>query len=1239
SVTPSNGLYSYEWVTTDGNIIGSESDQSVTVSEPGIYLVTVTDENNCTKTAFNNVDGDGTIPEFVIIGDSVIGCNANFVYFEAFPTLEGTEYNWTLPDNTQIDGDFLITDEVGTYTLHAISDNGCEFESQINVIQEIWIPTIQETVPPHLDCHNSFVPLAIYINGDYVQVNWILPDGSEIDDAGSEFNATMSGIYTYEVTNGLYCSLTDTILVIEDETFIAELGTIDTLNCQLENIILPLSIQGEVETISWYFNNEIFSMEQNPEVSEPGLYTVYIEDNNLCEMTLGVEVVGDFQMPIADVSIIPIDCDLGYGTFHINSTTADQFYWTDGTQQVSDIDANFIIAGDYDLVLVGSNGCQDTMTYFLPSNQNFPTIIKDIEGISCKNPIGKINIVSNLPATIDWMGPDTLQGVGTPILTEIPGKYSFVITTDSGCVLVDTIDLAVDTIVPNVVANFDTISCKNPIAGIDISYMSDHWQWQFPDGQTTTDSLPTIQQKGLYHLFLENDNGCTDTLVYTVESRTEKPDFLVDYGVLNCKDSFTIISVSDSNITYSLIYNNLEEEFDDQIQVDHPGIYHVKGMNDWGCDTIMTVEIEQDTTPPSFVMEDVYLSCKITDTILGFPNDDYSYFWVTNESDSLESPIININEDSYQYTLFAIDTLNGCHAMANINVLFDTITPTVSIFIPDLDCNSTNVIPEIENTDFEFANWYGPSGFFSNELFPQIESGGQYTLEIEAENGCKNSASQFVETHFDTTDFLLQYESFNCDNPEVNLQAFSSGYHEYEINLDGQWQFFEDSIPLTLPGNYSVRLVNEFGCISEKEIIILDDSYYEPILLPEVELNCKMASGELYNLYENNEDSKVIWYTDNGILDQDTILVESEGWYYLHIRTEHGCVTEDSVYVDENMTIPSIEIYGDTLIGCDLKNVSLEAQTDVSQPSFNWTTNSFELAKTQSIVVDQAGIYMVSVVNEDNGCKNDASIIVSPLPLPYIGMVDYYQAICEGETSTLDDFEIIGGTEPYSIFYDGHALTDLLPINLTEGSHEFSILDKNGCLADTSFMISEPQLIEVWVDPQIEIDLFDTAQLHAMTNLEIEDIESIEWTPSEGLSCDDCLNPSFDGIEDTHYSIEIISALGCIATANVFVDVNFQKGVIAPNVFSPGDRNGVNDYFTLYAVNKSIEEIEYLKIYDRWGSLVFQNDHFISDTPELGWNGIFQGVNVSPGVFVFTAIVHYLDGSSERISGDITVLK
>ena len=90
-------------------------------------------------------------------------------------------------------------------------------------------------------------------------------------------------------------------------------------------------------------------------------------------------------------------------------------------------------------------------------------------------------------------------------------------------------------------------------------------------------------------------------------------------------------------------------------------------------------------------------------------------------------------------------------------------------------------------------------------------------------------------------------------------------------------------------------------------------------------------------------------------------------------------------------------------------------------------------------------------------------------------------------------------------------------------------------------------------------------------------------------------------------------------------------------MFSPnGDGN--NEMWTGYGT-ENVKEIEILRIYDRWGELVFETFNIPLNDPLFGWDGTFRDRDMQPAVFVYVAFVSFVDNSRKKFTGDITLLR
>jgi gliding motility-associated-like protein len=101
--------------------------------------------------------------------------------------------------------------------------------------------------------------------------------------------------------------------------------------------------------------------------------------------------------------------------------------------------------------------------------------------------------------------------------------------------------------------------------------------------------------------------------------------------------------------------------------------------------------------------------------------------------------------------------------------------------------------------------------------------------------------------------------------------------------------------------------------------------------------------------------------------------------------------------------------------------------------------------------------------------------------------------------------------------------------------------------------------------------------------------------------------------------------------------VNIIRPIYIPNVFSP-DGDGINDFFYIQGGPAS-DGIEVLRIFDRWGAVVYEDFNIDLNDEYRGWDGTFRGKPVNSGVFTFHTNIHFLDNETLTYSGTITVVR
>ncbi|MEM9820784.1 MAG: gliding motility-associated C-terminal domain-containing protein [Bacteroidota bacterium] len=207
---------------------------------------------------------------------------------------------------------------------------------------------------------------------------------------------------------------------------------------------------------------------------------------------------------------------------------------------------------------------------------------------------------------------------------------------------------------------------------------------------------------------------------------------------------------------------------------------------------------------------------------------------------------------------------------------------------------------------------------------------------------------------------------------------------------------------------------------------------------------------------------------------------------------------------------------------------------------------------------------------------------------------------------------------------------------------DISSKDNNGCAQDTSLLISVVPAIQVSIVPDVRdtvVDLGDQILLDFVVDDPTRNIELMTWRG------DSIVNPNLKitnvfPLRDGHIDLSIIDEYGCESMDSLFIWVgeNYDGIIYIPNAFSP-NADGANDVFHIYAKPNTVTLIKTFQIFNRWGEKVFACNDCFPNNPLYGWNGAFNGKEMHPGVFVWRAVIQFIDGEEIPFSGDVTLLR
>jgi len=268
----------------------------------------------------------------------------------------------------------------------------------------------------------------------------------------------------------------------------------------------------------------------------------------------------------------------------------------------------------------------------------------------------------------------TISNLSTATATTV-GTYTLIVTNeDNGCSASSTVDVIPDTNLPTVEAGTGGIlDCETTIltlngtgssAGPDFEY-----EWQNAAGTiVSTDLIFETTAPDVYTLIVLNTaNNCTAQDQVTITQDINDPNAFADYGSaqsLDCNNTSITLDGSGSapfgnlNFAWSTSDGNISTGANTiNPEIDLPGTYTLIVTNTLnGCTNTTTINVDQDITPPSVLINEPDVLTCITDAVtldatLSSANGDFSYSWTGNGLLSGATSLEPTVEQSGNFTL------------------------------------------------------------------------------------------------------------------------------------------------------------------------------------------------------------------------------------------------------------------------------------------------------------------------------------------------------------------------------------------------------------------------------------------------------------------------------------------------------------------------------------------------------------------------------------------------------------
>jgi gliding motility-associated-like protein len=227
------------------------------------------------------------------------------------------------------------------------------------------------------------------------------------------------------------------------------------------------------------------------------------------------------------------------------------------------------------------------------------------------------------------------------------------------------------------------------------------------------------------------------------------------------------------------------------------------------------------------------------------------------------------------------------------------------------------------------------------------------------------------------------------------------------------------------------------------------------------------------------------------------------------------------------------------------------------------------------------------------------------------------------------DVTVSGGTGAYNYLWTNGNTTDSIS-GLDIGSYSVIASDANGCQINASGTIGIINTLPVSIVPG---DTVINPATSFIANAYGGTVYA--WTPSEGLSCDNCANPMVAPDSSIVYYLQATDNNGCQGEDSLVVTVKLLCGeFFVPTIFSPnGTGPSENNTLKVFGKNVCVKDFGFV-IYDRWGQKVFESTNINKE-----WDGFYKGRPAQEGNYVFDLNIQLYDDTMLHKSGSLTLVR
>ena len=937
----------------------------------------------------------------------------------------------------------------------------------------------------------------------------------------SHLPVVTAGVYSVTVTNGNTCTASASVSVSQNKTApVITVSKSSDMSCNVRTVTLSVSSGTAGLTYNW--SNALGTSSRvttttaraytvtatNPANGCTSTATVSVSDN---KETLNVTINGAGQLACANNSLVLTASGMPAGTTYAWSGEG-----TSSTKMVT-TGGGYTVTATYGV-------CSATNSASVTSDNNVPAIgINKSNDITCSVPNVTLSVTASKAGLSYRWSTGSIQ---TTAVVSAGGTYTVTATdAGSGCSATETIAVLNKVTTPSVsIVGATPLNCqtREVLLSAETDIENAVYKWNNEVG--TSEKLVT--SSGAYSVRVEDPtNGCFASVSTEIQEVLDNISPRIDGGTeLSCNQSTLTLYVSGmpGGSTYKWSDNSTEST----LQVTVSGEYKVT-VSYGVCTGSANINISGGTD--GAVMEisssanEITCSNNRVTLTASSVQAGMTYLWSTGAT---TSTIEVETGDTYSVTG---TNQYGCKVIRQKTITDNTSEPNISISSSDIDCmNPTATMSVMSSATTPIYSWsVGGSGETAT-----VNVGGVYSVTVtDNRNGCSAVGSvQVNDNTYELHPTIYGKQDLSCNRRSVNLSVSSTEGGSVVYN----WSTGRTGANITVSSAGTYVVTATYGqCVGTASETIESDNETPEIVIVGGELNCRVNKIKLTaSVISGMTEGSFSWSSGG---QSQVIEIEQTGVYNVEMTSLNGCKATASISVTRNDTKPQVQINGGGTLSCTNPTLNLTAtatSASGSTLSYKWSA----LSQAQLQTVTEAGVYVVSVTDNANGCVGTASVSVSAnLDRPNVSIPQPNDITC-AQTSALLSANASGVSFKWS---DGGE-TSATKLVTEAGTYSVTVTDVYGCSNVASVLLSEYKTVPTVSIPSVEpLTCIETERT---LRPEIESENGITYNWNNGYA----LTPNYVATSEGVYTLVVMDAVSkCTVSETVSVSMNDTKPTVS----------------------------------------------------------------------------------------------